>query len=54
MPPHVIPVPAVQPLGAGVLTVTGTPAAAAMSAAEIAAVSPFTDVKVVVRVLPFH
>lgn len=54
MPPHVIPAPAVQPLGAGVLTVTCAPDGVAMSAAEIAAVSPFTDVKVVVGALLFH
>jgi hypothetical protein len=53
VPPHVIPVPTLQPLGAGVLTVTRTLDAAAMSAAEIAAVSPFTDVKVVIGALTF-
>jgi len=35
------------------LTVTRTLDAAAMSAAEIAAVSPFTDVKVVIGALTF-
>jgi hypothetical protein len=54
VPPHVIPFPTVHPLGAGVITVTGTFPTAAMSAAAIGAVTPFGPTKVVERALPFH
>jgi len=53
VPPHVIPVPTVQPLGGGVLTVTCSVPAFKISPAEINAVSPFTDVKVVIGALTF-
>jgi len=49
VPPQVIPVPTVHPLGGGVLTVTCSVPAFKISPVEIAAVSPFTDVKVVIR-----
>jgi hypothetical protein len=54
VPPHVTVVDGMHPVGAGLFTVTGGIPTVAMSAAEMAAVSPFTDANVVVRAAPFH